>query len=143
MSDIYSRISGSLGDIKSLFDNFSATLKVKIPHFYMTGNFNAETKEVPKVGVNYFAKGGIVDRATLGIVGEAGKEAIVPLENNTRGLDLLADKLLGRMPQGSYNNNSDRPAEIIIKVGDSTFARVVVDSVNKLFEQEGRILFNL
>lgn len=93
--------------------------------------------------VPQLAKGGILDSPTLAMVGEAGKEAIVPLENNTRGLDLLADKLLGRMPQGSYNNNSDRPAEIIIKVGDSTFARVVVDSVNKLFEQEGRILFNL
>ena len=142
MSDIYSRISGSLGDIRSLFDNFSATLKVKIPHFYMTGNFNLETKEVPKVGVNYFAKGGIVDRATLGIVGEAGKEAIMPLENNTGWITDLADKVASRMPQGS-SNNSDRPIEFVLKVGDSTFARVVVDSVNKLFEQEGRILFNL
>lgn len=143
MSDIYSRVSGSLGDIRSLFDNFSATLKVKIPHFYMTGNFNLETKEVPKVGVNYFAKGGIVDRATLGIVGEAGKEAIMPLENNTGWITDLADKVASRMPQRGFNNTSDKPAEIIIKVGDSTFARVVVDSVNKLFEQEGRILFNL
>lgn len=142
MSDIYSRVSGSLGDIRSLFDNFSATLKVKIPHFYMTGNFNLETKEVPKVGVNYFAKGGIVDRATLGIIGEAGKEAVMPLENNTGWITDLADKVASRMPQGS-SNNSDRPIEFVLKVGDSTFARVVVDSVNKLFEQEGRILFNL
>lgn len=135
MSDIYSRISGSLGDIRSLFDNFSATLKVKIPHFYMTGNFNAETKEVPRVGVNYFAKGGIVDRATLGIVGEAGKEAIVPLENNTRGLDLLAEKLLNRMPQGSSNDNSN--GDLVLMIDGSVIGKVALSQLRKMQRQGG------
>lgn len=92
--------------------------------------------------VPQLAKGGILDSPTLAMVGEAGKEAVMPLENNTGWITDLADKVASRMPQGS-SNNSDRPIEFVLKVGDSTFARVVVDSVNKLFEQEGRILFNL
>lgn len=40
-------------------------------------------------GIAIYAEGGIVDRAQLAVVGEAGDEAIIPLENNrTRALDL-------------------------------------------------------
>lgn len=45
----------------------------------------------------YLAKGGIVDKPTQAVVGEAGAEAVVPLENNTGGLDLLANKLFERI----------------------------------------------
>lgn len=74
MNDVYSNVDRQLRNIKSLFSNFNATLKVKIPHFYMTGKFNAETREVPKVGVNYFARGGVVDRATLGVLEKQEKK---------------------------------------------------------------------
>lgn len=50
---------------------------------------------IPKMP--YLAKGGIVDKATTAVVGEAGTEAVVPLENNTKGLDLLANKLTERI----------------------------------------------
>ncbi len=43
--------------------------------------------------VSAFAKGGIVNRPTLGLVGEAGKEAIMPLENNTEWISDLAKKI--------------------------------------------------
>ena len=135
MSDIYSRVSGSLGDIRSLFDNFSATLKVKIPHFYMTGNFNLETKEVPKVGINYFAKGGIVDRATLGIIGEAGKEAVMPLENNTGWITDLADKVASRMPQGGSNDNSN--GDLVLMIDGSVIGKVALNQLRKMQRQGG------
>ncbi|MBY0756509.1 hypothetical protein K5V21_13745 [Clostridium sardiniense] len=50
---------------------------------------------IPKM--TYLAKGGVVDRPTQAVVGEAGTEAVVPLENNTQGLDLLANKLTERI----------------------------------------------
>ena len=43
--------------------------------------------------VSALAKGGIVDKPTLAVVGEAGKEAVVPLENNTGWIAQLAEKL--------------------------------------------------
>lgn len=50
---------------------------------------------IPKMP--YLAKGGIVDKPTQAVIGEAGTEAVVPLENNTGGLDLLANKLTERI----------------------------------------------
>lgn len=39
------------------------------------------------------AKGGVADGATLAMIGEAGKEAVIPLEKNTGWMDILAEKL--------------------------------------------------
>lgn len=43
--------------------------------------------------VPMLAKGGIVNGPTLAMVGEAGKEAVMPLENNTGWIHELAEKL--------------------------------------------------
>ncbi|MCI9247499.1 MAG: phage tail tape measure protein [Clostridia bacterium] len=43
------------------------------------------------------AKGGIIAQPTTAVIGEAGREAIVPLENNTEGLELIADKIASKM----------------------------------------------
>ena len=50
------------------------------------------------------ATGGVVTSPTLAMVGEAGKEAVVPLENNTEWLDKLADKLASKMGRNTVNN---------------------------------------
>lgn len=50
------------------------------------------------------ATGGIVSSPTLAMVGEAGKEAVIPLENNTEWLDKLADKLATKMGRNTVNN---------------------------------------
>lgn len=50
------------------------------------------------------AVGGIVTRPTAALIGEAGKEAVLPLENNTDWMDALAEKLAGKLPQG-YGGN--------------------------------------
>lgn len=39
------------------------------------------------------AKGGVVDNATMAIIGEAGKEAVMPLENNTGWITNLANQI--------------------------------------------------
>lgn len=55
--------------------------------------------QIPKL-----AKGGVVSQPTQAIIGEAGKEAVVPLENNMEWLDILADKLASKISTsgGSY-----------------------------------------
>lgn len=95
--------------------------------------------DIPQLGkVPYLAKGGIIDSPTLAMVGEAGKEAVVPLENNTQGLDLLAAKLMERL--GGLNisdSDKDRAINIILKIGDIEFARVLIDSINKITKMNG------
>ena len=55
------------------------------------------------------AKGGVISQPTQAIVGEAGKEAVVPLENNMEWLDMLADKLASKIGgnSGYYIINMD------------------------------------
>lgn len=81
----------------------------------------------------YLAKGGIVDSATLAVVGERGKEAVMPLENNTEWMDMLAERIRG--------GNSMQP--IILQVDGRTFAEVSINSINRLTRQTGKLALNL
>jgi len=137
MNEAYRNVANSISKIKALFNNFNATLRVKVPHFYMYGDFNLGTKEVPKVGVNYFAKGGVVDRATLGIFGEDGKEAIMPLENNTAWITDLAQKVSDRMPQ-SDSNNGFGDGDLILQVDGSVIGKVALKQLRKM-QRQGNI----
>ena len=58
------------------------------------------------------AKGTVVSQPTQAIIGEAGAEAVMPLENNLEWLDILADKLASRIGNtgGSYIINMDSRA---------------------------------
>lgn len=49
------------------------------------------------------AKGGVVDSATMAIIGESGKEAVMPLENNTGWITNLARQLAERGGAGGGN----------------------------------------
>ena len=62
-------------------------------NFYSSSNFSGNP--IPKLAV-----GGIVNRPGRGvpaIIGEAGAEAVLPLENNTEWMDILADKIGGNV----------------------------------------------
>lgn len=72
---------------------------------------------VPGINLGYLntfnlprlAKGGVISQPTQAIIGEAGREAVVPLENNMEWLDVLADKLASKIGTsgGSYIINLD------------------------------------
>lgn len=67
--------------------------------FISGGTLGFEISKIPKL-----AKGGVIDRPTLAMVGEAGREAVMPLENNTGWIDQLAEKINGRGGGGTVNN---------------------------------------
>lgn len=84
-----SAISSGLERIRSLF-NFEWSLPhIKLPHFYVSGSFSLNPPQVPSFGVQWYAKGAILDGAQifgrLGNMllggGEAGKEAVLPLSS--------------------------------------------------------------
>ncbi|MBD7915234.1 hypothetical protein H9660_08750 [Clostridium sp. Sa3CUN1] len=113
---------------------------IDIPFFGEVGGWGFNIPKIP-----YLAKGGIIDSPTLAMVGEAGKEAVVPLENNTQGLDLLASKLMERLGgmNKSNNFNSDRPIEITLKVGDTVFGTKAIESINKVQRMAGKTLLRI
>lgn len=88
------KISGIVDSIKGFFSNMKLKIpKIslpKMPKFSLKGNFSLKPPSVPKIGVNWNAEGGIFRRPTIfntanaGLqgVGEAGAEAILPLNKN-------------------------------------------------------------
>ena len=85
-------------------------------------------KEPPVI--QKLANGGIATRATNAIIGEAGREAILPLENNTEWMDQLADRIAQR----------NRPAgTLVLKVGEREFGRVALDAINSNTRETGTL----
>lgn len=48
--------------------------------------------QIPKL-----AKGGIISQPTQAIIGEAGREAVIPLENNLEYLDAFVEKIASKL----------------------------------------------
>lgn len=56
--------------------------------------FNFEhLQEIQKISIPRLATGGIITSPMTALIGEAGKEAVVPLENNTGWMDALAERI--------------------------------------------------
>lgn len=91
---------------------------------------------IPKIP--YLAKGGIIDSPTIAMVGEAGKEAVVPLENNKGGLRELASILLTEMGQGNSNSNdSFGDGDLILQIDGSVIGKVALKQLRKMQRQGG------
>lgn len=84
-------INGINGMIRAL-NNLSFDVPDWVPGIGgKTFGFNIST--IGNVSIPRLAKGGIVDQATIAMVGEAGQEAVVPLENNTGWMDKVAARI--------------------------------------------------
>lgn len=81
--------------------------------------------QIPKL-----ARGGIVDHATLAMIGERGKEAVVPLENNTEWIDKLAAKL------ASVGNT---PSKIVLMLDGKELGWGTINSINNITRQTGAL----
>lgn len=88
--------------------------------------------KIPKL-----AKGGIIDSPTLAMVGEAGKEAVVPLENNKGGLRELAGLLLGEMGAKGVSSGLGS-GDIIFQIDGSTIGKVALKQLRKM-QRQGNI----
>lgn len=104
--------------LKTWWSNLSlGEFKIKTPHISWTSTPASGwianvlstlglPTSLPKLNVSWYARGGIVDKASLIGAGEAGKEAIVPLERNTQWVGMVASQLenqLGNRNGGGYN----------------------------------------
>lgn len=65
--------------------------KIKLPHFEMKGNFSIDPPSVPKLSVNWYSSGGIFSSPSIIGVGEAGTEAVIPINKLD---DIIARALL-------------------------------------------------
>lgn len=74
--------------------------------------------------IHFAARGGVFSSATLTMLGEAGTEAVVPLENNTGWMDVMAQKLGERMGGGAGT------VVVPVYIGGEKLAEQVVEAIN-------------
>ena len=86
------------------------------------------------LNVPQLATGGITTGATLAMIGERGKEAVLPLENNTGWMDILVDRITERQAA---------PSKIVLQVGEKELGWATINSINDITKQTGGLQLHI
>lgn len=112
--------------------------KVKIPDWVPgVGGKGFSIPKIPRL-----AKGGIVSASTIANIGEAGTEAVIPLQRNTQGLDMIAEKISERL---SLSQNDGQGATYIIKLvldDGRVITKMVIDNIKDYEARTGKPVFD-
>ena len=140
-----SAVNAVLGTIENVVNGFIGMINGviglinKIPGVSLGG--------IGYVSLPRLARGGIVDSPTVAMIGEAGKEVVIPLENTgflqTMGRIVggaVVNALGGGLPQsGGFSGSGD----IVIMIGGHEFGRVAIQEINREQERAGQVLLNI
>lgn len=109
LSGIPEKITKAIGSLKDtgkkimqgLVDGFkNITIpKLKVTTGTKTVNILGKDIKIPDIDITWAAKGGLFDGPSIIGVGEAGREAVLPLEN-PRTMRMIAKSILNNMPSG-------------------------------------------
>ena len=125
-------------NLQTTFTNLCSSIKTAVNNLITQLNrFKFSIPSwVPVIGGRSFslnipqlANGGIVNQSTLANIGEAGKEAVLPLERNTEWMDILANKI---------NSGDSRPIQITLVCDKREFGKVAINSINDITKQSGQ-----
>lgn len=112
--------------------------KVKIPDWVPgVGGKGFSIPRIPRL-----AKGGIVSASTIANIGEAGTEAVIPLQRNTQGLDMIAEKISERL---SLSQNDGQGATYVIKLvldDGRVITKMVIDNIKDYEARTGKPVFD-
>lgn len=106
--------------IKGFFSGLNISLPhIKLPHFKLSGEFSLSPPNVPRLSVEWYAKGGIFNRPSVIGVGEAGTEAVLPIDRLDELMARAIEKVKGTANQSgglilhieNFINNSDKDIE--------------------------------
>lgn len=128
--DMGNRIGSALRDVINNLIWRINTMFINRINSIRIGGLSMNIPSVP-----YLARGGIVENPTLAMIGEAGKEAVMPLERNTEWIDKLAEKI--SMSGGSGGGN------LIVKIGDDTIYEKAIDYIREKGLRTGTNILNL
>lgn len=83
VSNIKAGIENAKPSVRNSLENLFTGVKVKVPHFSITGSFNLERMSVPKISVSTYAIGGFPDHGEMFIAREQGPELVGRIGNRT------------------------------------------------------------
>lgn len=87
--------------------------------------------------IPYLAKGGVIEQPTLAMMGEQGKEAVVPLENNRQWISKVASEMKGMQGTAGSTGISKEELESII---NKAVLRIIAALAGMGFYLEGEEL---
>ena len=99
------------------------------------------------VSLPRLARGGIVDSPTVAMIGEAGKEVVMPLENT--GFLQTMGRVVGGAVVNALGGGLTQPSgfsgsgDIVIQIGGHEFGRVAIQEINREQERAGQVLLNI
>lgn len=144
MENAKSIVKNGIDKLRSFF-NFDWSLpRIKLPHFNISGSFSLNPPRIPSFSVDWYARGGVFNSPSIIGVGEAGQEAVMPLERNTGWISTLAQKVAERMPVNNAPAGYSLPAgDIVIQIAGHEFGRVAIQEINKEHERAGQTLLKI
>lgn len=144
MDNAKSAVQSGVDALKSIFDFEWHLPKLELPHINITGGFSLNPPSFPSFDISWYARGGVFNSPSIIGVGEAGQEAVMPLERNTGWISILAQKLAERMPVNNAPTGYSLPAgDIVIQIAGHEFGRVAIQEINKEHERAGQTLLKI
>ena len=164
LSKIPDKIKRAIGSLKNLgksimrgFANGISSIDIKLPHitwdWKTLGVGDLSIKIPTNFGISWYAKGGLFDDPSIIGVGEAGREAVLPLENK-RTMRMIANSIIDNsdsfggltsdeikqaVAQGvamaMMNNQNNQPVTVYAELkteNDEVLARAVARGQHKL-----------
>lgn len=107
---VFNRIKSFLQGVINGIKNIFRGIHIPLPHFSVTSSFKIGGLSIPKsFGVNWYAKGGVFNGASVIGVGERGSEAVVPLQGSRMApfADAIARQMV-KVNHGNTGGNSNQ-----------------------------------
>ena len=144
---IKSGIKGKINSIISFVENMANSIIIGVnkvlealnsvgfdmPDWLGGGTFHPNLQTLPAVHIPRLANGGITTGSTFANIGEAGREAVLPLENNLSYLEPLAEMIASKM---------EGVQTVRIVAEESGIFKVVREGANDYFRRTGRPAFD-
>ena len=122
-------VKWAIDKIKEFFDFDWELPKIKLPHFSIKGKFSLDPPQIPKLAVDWYQTGAIFNRPSIIGVGEAGTEAVLPIEKIDSIIASAIEKV-GTEAAGSRDVN--------ITVVTTLDGKVVAKSTSRIQAQTNR-----
>ena len=126
ISGVESMVNLVIKGINGMIESFNKIASVG-SYFGM----NLSISKITAVSLPRLATGGITDGPTAAIIGEAGKEAVLPLENNTGWMDQLVQKIV------EVSGGGGTPVTLQIVIGGRKVTEYFIKDINKITKTTG------
>ncbi len=121
-------VGNAIDKIKGFFDFEWSLPKLKLPHFKIKGELSLSPPSVPSLGVDWYKTGAVFNKPSIIGVGEAGSEAVIPLNQ----LSSILAKTIKNIGVSGDSDNS----EIVLYNNIVLDGKVVARSTSRVQAQK-------